>query len=104
MGKDGEAEKKTSLCTKEHVNLNIPVTDKCSTQASKKSPALYLSHCTRCHTTCCTAKADLVMLHPGQTFLSLLLASLSVHTLLIFYHECWLLLVLNLFDTNLVFS
>lgn len=70
-------------------------------------PAPYLSPCFRCHITGCTAKADLVMLHPGQTFLTLSLANLSIHTLLlIFYHECWLLqlLLLDLFVINLVFS
>lgn len=81
--------------------------DNCSTSEFFYMPAPYLSPCSRCHTTGCTAKVDLVMLHPGQTFLTLSLANLSIHTLLlIFYHDCWLLLLLlwDLFVINLVFS
>lgn len=80
--------------------------DNCSTLDFFYMPAPYLSPCSRCHTIGCTAKSELVMLHPGQTFLTLSLANISVRTLLlIFYHECWLLLLLlNLFIINLVFS
>lgn len=71
-------EKKKALSPKEHINLNIPATGSLSTlDFLFYVPALYLPHCTVCHTKCCTAKADLVMLHPGETFLFILLATPS---------------------------
>lgn len=107
-GKMGERlkERKKGFCTREHINLSILAMTTAVLQTYFYVLAPYLSPCSRCHTTG-TAKADLAMLHPGQTFLTLLLANLSVHTLLlIFYHQCWLLLLLllNLFVINLVFS
>lgn len=105
-GKMGERQKERPLHWTAYKSKYIG-NDNCCTLDFFYMPAPYLSPCSRCHTIGYTAKSDLVMLHPGQTFLTLSLANLSVHTLLlIFYHECWLqlLLLLNLFVINLVFS